>query len=104
MDSGKLHPTQKPLKLLEKIIQLKIKYTDLIGYEENPYDALLDDYEPELKYGYIKPLFYMLENELSQILKKICQRDKDINDDFLLKTFDKAIFDVYPKRIKLVKE
>lgn len=34
---------------LEKIIKLKIEEAKCLGYENNPYDALLDDYEKGLK-------------------------------------------------------
>ncbi len=76
------------LPILDKIFQLKNKYADLIGYNDNPYDALLDDFDKGLKYSYINPLFNLLENELSLILNKIIQNDKKINDNFLYKKYD----------------
>ena len=87
-DAKKNNDDKDFLPLLEKIVQLKIKYADLIGYEDNPYDALLDDFEPGLEYNYIKSLFNSLENELSQLLNKICHENKDTKDDFLFKIYD----------------
>lgn len=75
------------LPILEKIFQLKIEYANLIGFQENPYDALLDDYDRGLKYSGIKPLFNLLEKELKKILEKI-NKNNIISDDFLCKEYD----------------
>lgn len=76
------------LPLLSKIFELKKQVADLLGYETNPYDALLDDYDRGLKYSYIKPVFENLEKELSFILGKIKSSGKKIKNDFIFKNFD----------------
>ncbi|MFN3328911.1 MAG: carboxypeptidase M32, partial [Fervidobacterium pennivorans] len=35
--------------LLEKLVELSRKYAEILGYEEEPYNALLDLYEPGMK-------------------------------------------------------
>ena len=70
------------LPYLKKIVELKKKIADLVGYEENPYDALLDDFERGLKYGYIKPVFKSLKDELKIILESINNSGQKIDDDF----------------------
>lgn len=42
--------------LLEKIVALCRQEASLYGYEEHPYDALLDGYEPGARLSMIKPL------------------------------------------------
>ncbi len=79
------------LKVLEKIFDLNKKIADYMGYEKNPYDALLDEYDRGLKFESISPLFYSLEKELSIILDKIESSNKKINDDFLFKEYDVRI-------------
>ena len=75
------------LPVLEDIFELKKEVCDKIGYEKNPYDALLDEYDFGLKYDYIKILFDSLEKEISIILDKIKNSKQKINDDFLFKNY-----------------
>lgn len=58
------------LDSLQRIIDLKIEQTNLIGYKDSPYDALLDDYEPELLSKDLQSTFQFLRTEITQILKK----------------------------------
>lgn len=80
---------EKYLPLLNKIFKLKKEIADAIGFSDNPYDALLDDYDEDLKYKYIEPLFNSLENHLVEIINKIEASKKNIKDDFLLRKYDK---------------
>ncbi|MEN9344118.1 MAG: hypothetical protein RLZZ453_905 [Chlamydiota bacterium] len=56
---------------LEKIVSLNRKKAELLGFQEHPYDALLDLYEPEMKTSYLLPLFNRLKLFLSEFLKEI---------------------------------
>jgi len=56
---------------LEKIIGLNRKKADLLGYDEHPYDALLDLYEPDTKTAFIASLFTRLKGPLQKQLKRI---------------------------------
>ena len=67
---------------LEKIVQLSRKKADLLGYQEHPYDALLDLYEPEMKTSFLTPLFAKLKLTLTQLLKEI-EAKPQIQDQFL---------------------
>lgn len=57
--------------LLGKIIQLNQRYAETQGYEDSPYDALLDEYEPDLTVKQIDPLFAKLKSEIVPLLKAI---------------------------------
>ena len=59
---------------LEKIVELSRRRADLVGYEEHPYDALLDIYEPGLKTSVAKPLLLDLAEKLRGIIPAICER------------------------------
>lgn len=53
---------------LEKVVSVKREMAKYIGYEESPYDALLDEYEPGLKSSTLDLVFGKLKNELTKIL------------------------------------
>lgn len=56
---------------LGKMIDLKKKQADLYGYEEHPYDALLDEYEKGATVAMLEPVFDDVKNHLPQLLDKI---------------------------------
>lgn len=58
-------------KDLEKLVELKLKEADLIGYKVHPYDALLDQYEPGATVKQIIPLFTDVRNQLVDFVKQI---------------------------------
>lgn len=59
------------LPLLKKIFELKREYSNHIGFDNDPYDAMLSDFDEGLRYSYIKPLFENLEKELTSLINKI---------------------------------
>ena len=56
---------------LAEIIRLTKQKAEYLGYEDQPYDALLDDYEPGEKTGHVKQLFADLKEELVPFLQTI---------------------------------
>ena len=59
---------------LKKMIDLKIREAECVGYEDNPYDALLDDYEPGLKTKDVETLFRRLTGKLTHIARKVLDK------------------------------
>ncbi len=57
--------------VLRKIISLNQRLAEALGYEDSPYDALLDEYEPGLTVKQLDPLFAKLKAELVPLLKGI---------------------------------
>ncbi len=55
---------------LQKIIELSRKAAEYLGYNEYPYDALLDLYEEGITTKDLEPIFTKLSAELPAILKK----------------------------------
>ncbi|MCP4685117.1 MAG: carboxypeptidase M32, partial [bacterium] len=56
---------------LEKIVELCRQKADLIGYETERYDALLDEYEPGAKVSEVEKAFEDLRKELVTLIAKI---------------------------------
>jgi len=56
---------------LERAVELKRRYIDCFdGYDE-PYDALLDDYEPGMKTAEVRAVFEELKRELVPLIKDV---------------------------------
>ena len=56
---------------LEEMVALKREQADLLGYEGERYDALLEDYEPGMRTAQVEPMFAGLTGELSALLGEI---------------------------------
>jgi carboxypeptidase Taq len=67
---------------LEKIIDLKRQEADAVGYQDHPYDALLDTYEPGMKTAQVHQVFDALADELVPLVKAIKQAPQ-VDDSFL---------------------
>lgn len=71
---------------LDKIVTMNRKKADLLGYEEHPYDALLDLYEPDMTTKEVEKVFKPLQKSLTGLLKKI-QAKTQVKDQFLKGNF-----------------
>ena len=56
---------------LEKMVDLLRRKADYLGYEDTPYDALLDEYERGLSTAFLRDLFGGLAAKQSAILQRI---------------------------------
>jgi len=56
---------------LETLVGYNRKVVNYLGYFDNPYDALLNIYEPNLTASKVKDIFKVLQPELTNVLKKI---------------------------------
>lgn len=59
--------------ILTKIIKLRRQEADAVGYSETPYDALLDDYEPEEHTSNVARVLEELRAELVPLVSAIAQ-------------------------------
>ena len=66
---------------LQKLVDLKLKECELLGYADHPYDALLNQHEPGLTTKQLVILFEEVRNQLVPYVKSIFAKAK-INDDF----------------------
>jgi carboxypeptidase Taq len=56
---------------LEKIVSMKQKEAEFLDYKDNPYDPLLDEFEPEMTSKKLDELFKPLAKELSALIKHV---------------------------------
>jgi carboxypeptidase Taq len=68
---------------LEKIVALKRREADAIGYKVSPYDALLDEYEPGATAAEITQVFAALRADLVPLVQDILASGKKAPHDIL---------------------
>ncbi len=73
---------------LNELVTLKIAETQILGFSEHPYDALMDEFEKGCTVKLTDALFGEMLPKLSEILNK-CLTKNPPSDDFLFSTFDK---------------
>ena len=66
---------------LEKIVDMSRQRAEYFGYSDHPYDALIDDFEPNMTKKELTPLFSHLQKNLSELLKRITKA-KQVDDSF----------------------
>ncbi len=73
---------------LGRLIELKQEECEILGYEEHPYDALIDQYEPKTTAAEITELFSGVRKELLEFVKLITERPSP-GDSFMYGKFSK---------------
>lgn len=73
---------------LDRIVQLNRQKADYLGYKDHPYDALLDQYEPNMSTQEVSSLFLELRTQLTPLIKKMARQS--IDDSFLYGNWDVA--------------
>ncbi len=72
---------------LKQLLELQQQTAEYWGYEEHPYDALLNEYEPGLTVRQLKPLFQELKTFLKELLQKIQQTDRNVERGWMLQYY-----------------
>jgi len=72
---------------LQHMIDLKCQQANAIGYEDVPYDALLDEYEPGARSRDVVKVFDSLQSRLTPIVKAIVDSDVKPDEGILTKAF-----------------
>ena len=75
---------------LQTVLQLKREEAQYLGYQDSPYNALLDVYEPGATIANLQPVFAALKARLVPLLKKIAQSRVKIDDSVLHHSYDQA--------------
>jgi carboxypeptidase Taq len=75
---------------LEKIVDLEIQLAEHLGYTKHIYDALLDEYEPEMTTAQVTAIFDVLKPELISLTRAIAQRSGAVDDACLHREFDEG--------------
>ncbi|MEW5817040.1 MAG: carboxypeptidase M32 [Spirochaetota bacterium] len=71
---------------LETVFKLVLEKAECIGYEEHPYDALLDEFEPFATTAKVADVFNRLKPSLTALVRKIHGKPQ-IDDSFLEKEY-----------------
>ena len=66
---------------LERNVELRRRYIECFPPEEEPYDVLLDDFEPEMKTAEVTRIFDEIKAELVPLIAEL--RDREVDDSFL---------------------
>jgi carboxypeptidase Taq len=61
---------------LEKIVELKRNEAECVGYTHEPYDALIEDYEPGMTSRNVARLFDALRRELVPLTARIAEKER----------------------------
>ena len=73
---------------LSTIVRLNQEKSELIGFDEHPYDALLDEFEPGMLTSHVDTVFTDLKSRLVPIVKSILDQEAP-DDSMLFKSYDK---------------
>lgn len=69
--------------VLHELVDLQRQTAEYYGYDEHPYDALLDEYEPGMKLSLLQPLFYQLKEFLLSTLQQVLPYAAQDDDTWL---------------------
>jgi carboxypeptidase Taq len=73
---------------LQHLIELKRREAEYHGYAENPYDALIDHYEPGMTVAQLRPVFERLLAGTRRLLDRVAGSTAGVNDEVLFTQFD----------------
>jgi carboxypeptidase Taq len=82
---------------VEKLYGLKRQQAECLGYREHPYDALLDDFEPEAKTSEVAAVLASLRDELAPLVQAIIQSGKKAPVEILSRHYPRAAQEAFGK-------
>jgi carboxypeptidase Taq len=62
---------------LERVLELRLRYADCFAPFDDPYDVLLDDYEPGMRTAEVRAVFDALEPELVSLVAEHATEEED---------------------------
>jgi carboxypeptidase Taq len=85
--------------LLTQVVELRRQEAEAVGYETEPYDALLDQYEPNMKAANLEPVFAQLRPALVKMTAEISERQNNKAADVLTGDWDVAAQEQLSRRL-----
>ena len=76
---------------LEKNVELNRRIADALGYEDRPYDALLDRFEPEMTTAQLEAIFADIKRAIVPLSADIARHADAVDDRVLYRGFDPAV-------------
>ncbi|PHR99386.1 MAG: carboxypeptidase M32 [Blastopirellula sp.] len=83
--------------VLEQIVSLAKEVTEAIGYEDSPYDALLDFYEPEAKTSEVTAVLAALKDDLVPLVAEIADSGKSPDREIMQRKYPIAAQEAFGK-------
>ncbi len=90
VEARKASDFKRFLPVFEKIVELNRKKADLLGFEDSPYDALLEDYERGITVRQIKRIFSSLAPALSALVNAIVRQKSEVDFSWLSGEWDET--------------
>lgn len=75
---------------LAKIVDLQRQLANALGYTDRPYDALLDQYEPDMKTAQVTAVFDAIKPDVIALVKAITAKGNVVSDDVLHREYDET--------------
>ncbi|MFO0794591.1 MAG: carboxypeptidase M32, partial [Candidatus Brocadiaceae bacterium] len=73
---------------LQRVLDLKKRYAECLGYTDRIYDPLLDDYEPGMKTSQVESIFACIKKEIVPLVHAISSKLNAVDNSFLHQPFD----------------
>lgn len=83
---------------LEEIVDLALRVADHLGYDDHPYDALIDQFEPGMKTADISNIFRELREGLVPLVRKIGEA-RQLEHGFMRKSFPASAQEAFGRRV-----
>jgi len=77
--------------VLEKNVELNRRLADALGYEDRPYDALIDRYEPGMTTDELESIFAELKKAIVPLVADIARHADAVDDSVLFRGFEPAV-------------
>lgn len=87
------------LPSLEKVIDLTIQKAEALGYEGEPYNALLDEYEPGATVKEVEDVFAELRKDLVILLQKVKNAPKQPDESIIERAYDVDLQKVFGESV-----
>ena len=84
---------------LERIFQLKLEQAQAIGYADEPYDALLDDFEPQARTAEVAGVLAGLKNELTPLVAALVGSNRQPRRDILQRQYPVAAQEAFGRQV-----
>src|SRR5437762_1993061 len=81
----------------EKLFHLKRQQAECLGYKDSPYDALLDDFEPDAKTADVAKVLAQLRGELVPLVQAIMQSGRKAPVEILQREYPAAAQEAFGK-------
>ncbi len=84
---------------LSEMVDFARRTADYLGYEDHPYDALLDGFEPKMTSREVTALFATLRERTVPLVRAIAERGEVVDVSFLHREYDEAKQEAFARTV-----